>query len=177
MIRYLIPLSLFLAIVAFLAVGLNRDPTLVPSPLVGKPAPEFSMPRLKDPDETVSRSDLLGKISLLNVWATWCVSCRAEHPLLIELANEGQLPIYGLNYKDNRDEAIRWLTQLGDPYVASVYDPAGRLGFDLGVYGLPETFVMDPQGIIAYKHIGPIDADAWENKILPVVQALRKAGG
>ena len=177
MIRYLIPLSLFLAIVAFLAVGLNRDPTVVPSPLVGKPTPEFSLPRLKDPGETVSRSDLLGKVSLLNVWATWCVSCRAEHPLLIDLANEGRLPIYGLNYKDNRDEAIQWLEQLGDPYVASAYDPSGRLGFDLGVYGLPETFVMDPQGVIAYKHIGPIDADAWRNKILPVIQALQEAGG
>ena len=177
MIRYLIPLSLFIAIVAFLAVGLNRDPSLVPSPLVGKPAPEFSMPRLKDPDETVSRSDLLGKVSLLNVWATWCVSCRTEHPLLVELANQGQLSIYGLNYKDDRDDAIRWLEQLGDPYVASVYDPDGRLGFDLGVYGLPETFVMDPHGVIAYKHIGPIDADAWQKKILPVIQALQKAGG
>lgn len=177
MIRYLVPLTLFLAIVAFLAVGLNRDPTVVPSPLVGKPAPEFCMPRLKDPGDTVSRSDLLGSVSLLNVWATWCVSCRTEHPLLLELASDGQLPIYGINYKDDRDEAIRWLQQLGDPYIASAYDPAGRLGFELGVYGLPETFVVDSQGVIAYKHIGPVDAEAWQKKILPVVQALQKGGG
>lgn len=170
--RYLVPLGLFLAIVVLLGMGLTLNPRLVPSPLVGRPAPSFSLPTVKAPEQTLGRADLLGKVSLLNVWATWCISCRREHGMLLDIAQQDLVPIYGLNYKDNRDDAVRWLGQLGDPYVASAFDEAGRVGSDLGVYGAPETYVVDPQGMIAYKHIGPITPDSWREQILPVVQEL-----
>lgn len=169
--KYGVPLALFVAVVAFLAMGLQRDPSHVPSPLVGKPAPEFTLPSLKAPDRTVSRADLLGRVTLLNAWATWCVSCRQEHPLLVEIARNGTA-VYGLNYKDNRDDALRWLERLGDPYIASAYDPDGRVGIDFGVYGLPETFLLDAEGNVAYKHIGPLTPEVWEQKMLPIVRRL-----
>lgn len=169
--KYAVPLALFAAVVAFLAMGLSRDPSHVPSPLVGKPAPEFTLPSLTDPARTVSRSDLLGRVTLLNAWATWCVACRHEHPLLLEIARAG-IPIYGLNYKDDRAAAVRWLERLGDPYVASAYDPHGSVGIDFGVYGLPETFVLDAQGVVAYKHVGPLTSEIWQERILPVVRRL-----
>jgi cytochrome c biogenesis protein CcmG/thiol:disulfide interchange protein DsbE len=171
--RYLLPLGILVALVVLLGVGLGLNPRLVPSPLVGKPTPEFSLPRLRVPEETLSREDLTGKVSLFNVWATWCVGCREEHPVLVHIAEQEGLPIYGLNYKDKRPEAIQWLQRFGDPYVASGFDADGRVGIDLGVYGLPETFVVDDKGMIVYKHIGPVSVQIWQEKMLPIVRKLQ----
>ena len=171
--RYLVPLAIFMVLVAFLYRGLSLDPKRVPSPLVGKPMPAFSLPRLQDPAATLSDTDLKGKVSILNIWATWCVSCRAEHKVLLLLANSNKVDIYGLNYKDERDKAKQWLVQLGDPYVANAFDADGRTGIDWGVYGAPETFIMDRQGIIRHKHIGPLSVDALNNEILPLIAELQ----
>lgn len=176
MIRYLAPLVLFLGVVGFLAAGLSRDPRLIPSPLVGKPAPGFALQSLKSPEQTLTLADLKGKVLMLNVWATWCAACHAEHPLLMELARVSAIPIYGVNYKDERTKAIDWLARLGDPYVASIYDPNGELALDLGVYGAPETFVLDANGIIAYKHVGPITAEVWQDRLLPLLRSLTNPG-
>jgi cytochrome c biogenesis protein CcmG/thiol:disulfide interchange protein DsbE len=172
MVRYIIPLALFAVLVAFLAVGLSLNPRLVPSPLIGKPAPEFTLPELADPAKTLSRQDLLGKVSLVNVWASWCVSCRVEHPLLMEIAKTGKVQVYGLNYKDERPDAMRWLATYGDPYLANAFDQNGRVGIDWGVYGTPETFVVDRRGTIRYKVIGPITEDVWQKELLPLVRKL-----
>ena len=171
--RYLVPLAIFIVLVAFLYRGLSLDPKRVPSPLVGKPMPEFSLPRLKDPTATLSNNDLMGKVSILNIWATWCVSCRAEHEVLLLLAKTGKVDIYGLNYKDERDKAQQWLAQLGDPYIANAFDADGRVGIDWGVYGAPETFIMDRRGIIRHKHIGPLTVDSLNNEILPLIAELQ----
>jgi cytochrome c biogenesis protein CcmG/thiol:disulfide interchange protein DsbE len=175
-VRYLTPLVLFLALAALLYKGLALNPREVPSPLVGKPAPEFTLPTLQNDAVKVSHSDFEGKVSLLNVWATWCVSCRAEHPLLMQLARQG-VTIYGLDYKDDREAAQRWLTRFGDPYVANAFDADGRVGIDWGVYGTPETFVIDQQGVIRHKHIGPLTEDAIQNKIIPLIQELEGKRG
>ncbi|MGH8503870.1 MAG: DsbE family thiol:disulfide interchange protein [Gammaproteobacteria bacterium] len=174
MIRYLLPAALFGVLVVFLSVGLNRDPSTVPSPLIGKPAPAFTLPQLKDPERTFTNHDLTGDVSLVNVWATWCAACYDEHPVLVELARSGQVPIYGLNLKDQRAAARRWLRELGDPYAAIAFDADGRVAIDWGVYGAPETFVVDKQGIIRYKHIGPLTADVLTQTILPLVRRLRE---
>ncbi len=171
--RYLVPLVVFGVLVVFLGRGLFLNPREVPSPLIGKPAPEFTLPRLHNAAAQLSSRDLRGQVWLLNVWASWCVSCRQEHPLLVELSRQGIVPIYGLNYKDQREDAIRWLQELGDPYTASAYDVEGKVGFDYGVYGVPETYVIDKQGIIRYKQIGPITPEALQNKILPLVRELQ----
>lgn len=170
--RYLIPLLLFMLLVGLLYRGLSLDPKLVPSPLIGKPMPGFTLTRLDDPDKTISDADLKGKVSMLNVWATWCTSCRAEHETLVEFARTGKLAIYGLNYKDNRADAQRWLMQLGNPYIANAFDPDGRTGIDWGVYGAPETFIMDRHGIIRHKHIGPLTGQVIANEILPLIAKL-----
>ncbi len=175
-VRYLTPLVLFLALAALLYKGLALNPREVPSPLIGKPAPEFTLPELKDTSRQLSHSDFLGKVSLLNVWATWCVSCRAEHPLLMQLARQG-VTIYGLDYKDSREDAQRWLQRFGDPYVANAFDADGRVGIDWGVYGTPETFVIDQQGIIRHKHIGPLTEEAIQREILPLIQKLKEGKG
>lgn len=172
--RYLIPLVLFLALVAFLAIGLGRDPREVPSPLINKPAPSFRLVELKDPSRSFSSDELRGKVWMLNVWASWCVACRDEHPMLLELARRNAIPIYGLNYKDKPTDAVSWLNELGDPYVLSVSDLDGRVGIDYGVYGAPETFLIDRDGVIRLKHIGPITPDVWNNKIAPVLAELNK---
>lgn len=172
--RYLIPLVLFLALVAFLAIGLGRDPREVPSPLINKPAPAFRLVELKDPARSFSSDEMRGKVWLLNVWASWCVACRDEHPMLLELARRNAIPIYGLNYKDKPTDAISWLNELGDPYVLSVSDLDGRVGIDYGVYGAPETFLIDRDGVIRLKHIGPITPDVWQKKIAPLVAGLIK---
>lgn len=171
--RFLVPLAIFFILALFLFRGLSLDPKRVPSPLVGKPMPEFSLPRLKDPAATLSDSDLKGKVSVLNIWATWCVSCRAEHEVLLQLANTGMVNIYGLNYKDERAAAQQWLRQLGDPYVANAFDADGRTGIDWGVYGAPETFIMDKQGMIRHKHIGPLTIDDLNTTILPLIAELQ----
>ena len=175
MVRYLIPLGAFLALVVVLWFGLQNAPKVrdVPSPFIGKQAPQFDLPRLKDPQARLSNADLSGDVTLVNVWATWCVSCRAEHEVLMALARTGEVKIYGLNYKDERDAALGWLQRLGDPYAANGYDPDGRAGIDWGVYGTPETFVVDAQGVVRYKHTGPIAWPDVEQKILPLVRQLR----
>jgi cytochrome c biogenesis protein CcmG/thiol:disulfide interchange protein DsbE len=172
--RFLLPLGIFIVLVGFLAIGLNLNPREVPSPLINKPAPAFELPQLHKPEATFSPKDMQGKVWLLNVWASWCVSCRQEHPLLVELAKSGLVPIYGLNYKDPRDDAMRWLKQFGDPYVLSIVDAEGRIGIDYGVYGVPETYVIDKAGVIRLKQIGPVTQDALEKTILPLVAELSK---
>ena len=175
--RHLVPLLGFVALALLLAVGLGLNPRLVPSPLVGKPAPEFSLPRLEDPARRFERADLLGQVSLLNVWATWCAGCRDEHPLLVDLAESGAVPIFGINYKDQYRPALEWLRRYGDPYVTSGYDAQGLAGIDFGVYGLPETFVIDPDGNIVYKHVGPLDHDIVRDRILPIVRSFVERSG
>jgi len=170
--RYLAPLLLFLLLAALLYRGLSLDPKLVPSPLIDKPMPAFTLPRLEDADATISDADLKGQVSLLNIWATWCVSCRAEHEVLLELAATGKARIYGLNYKDNRADAQRWLQQLGNPYITNAFDEDGRTGIDWGVYGAPETFIMDKHGMIRHKHIGPLSREAIYTEILPLIDRL-----
>jgi cytochrome c biogenesis protein CcmG/thiol:disulfide interchange protein DsbE len=172
--RFLIPLAVFALLVGFLAVGLKLNPREVPSPLVGKAAPAFELPVLSQPDKRFVPADMRGKVWLLNVWASWCVSCRDEHPVLVELSKKGVLPILGLNYKDKGDEAQRWLKQFGDPYQLSVVDADGRTGIDYGVYGVPETYLIDAEGVIRYKQIGPLTQAILEQKVLPLAMALKK---
>lgn len=173
MTRYLLPLGIFGVLVVLLFVGLRLDPREVPSPLIDKPAPAFSLPQLHDPGKTLTREDLLGKVYLLNVWASWCVSCRDEQPVLMQLAQTGQVDIYGLNYKDQREDALRWLAMFGNPYIASVSDLDGRVGIDWGVYGVPETFVIDRAGMIRHKHIGPVSQADLDTVLLPKVRELQ----
>jgi len=171
--RFLLPLIIFIVMVGFLAVGLNLDPREVPSPLVGKPAPQFSLPRLDNPEQVMSPKDMLGKVWLFNVWASWCAACRDEHPVLVALSKSGVVPVYGMDYKDTRQDAQQWLAQGGNPYVATVMDADGRVGINYGVYGVPETYVIDKAGVIAYKQIGPITDEALRDKILPLVKRLQ----
>ena len=170
--RYGIPLVVFLGLVAFFAVGLMRDPREVPSPFIGKPAPAFRVEQLHQSQLAFSPDDMKGKVWLLNVWASWCVSCRVEHPLLVELSRQKVVPIVGLQYKDQRDDGKQWLAKFGDPYTLSAHDLDGRVGIDYGVYGVPETFVIDKQGVIRYKQIGPITPEALEKKIMPLLREL-----
>ncbi len=175
MTRYLLPLGIFGALVALLFVGLHLNPREVPSPLINKPAPTFSLPQLQDAGKTLSRQDLLGKVYLFNVWASWCVSCRDEQPVLTQFSRSKQVEIYGLNYKDQRNDAQRWLQMFGNPYVASAFDADGRVGIDWGVYGVPETFVVDRTGVIRYKHIGPVTQNDLDTKIMPEVRKWQAA--
>lgn len=172
MLRYAIPLLLFAILVGFLAMGLDLNPREVPSPLVGRPAPQFSLPRLQDPQQSLGPADFRGKVWILNVWASWCVSCRAEHPVLNAWNASGELLLVGLNYKDARDDALKWLQRLGDPYTYSVMDVNGRVGLDWGVYGVPESFVIDRKGIIRYKHIGPISREDVDRILKPLLSKL-----
>ena len=172
MTRFLLPLA-FLGLVVLLGVGLSLNPREVPSPLIGKPVPAFDVERLRFPDARLSDGDLKGQVSLVNFWATWCEGCRVEHPLLVRMADEAGVAIYGVNYKDERTAAVGWLDRLGDPYVASGYDREGGVGLDMGVYGLPETFVVGPDGVIAYKHIGPVTEDDWHNTLAPLIRSLQ----
>lgn len=169
-----LPLGIFAALVALLGVGLTLNPREVPSPLIDKPAPHFQLPQLHEPDKTFSEKDMLGKVWLLNVWASWCVSCREEHPVLLDLAKSGAVPIYGLNYKDKRGEGIAWLRNLGDPYRLSAFDANGMVGIDYGVYGVPETYVIDKRGVIRYKRIGVVTPEIVKQKILPLVNELNR---
>lgn len=173
--RFLLPLGIFIVLVIFLGVGLTLKPREVPSPLIDKMAPAFRIPQLHEGSKTISPEDMRGKVWLLNVWASWCVSCREEHPLLVEFARQNMAPIYGLNYKDKRENALAWLADGGDPYVVSAHDLDGKVGIDWGVYGVPETFVMDKQGIIRYKQIGPVTPEALRDKIIPLIKELNSA--
>ena len=170
--KFAIPLALFVALAIFLAIGLTRDPREVPSPFIGRAAPGFKLERLHEPQATFGPEEMRGKVWLLNVWASWCVSCRVEHPLLVDLAKSKTVPIVGLDYKDKRDDGLRWLDRMGNPYALSAFDVDGRVGIDYGVYGVPETFVIDKQGVIRYKQIGPITPEALERTILPLVRKL-----
>ena len=171
-----IPLAVFAVIAVFLGVGLTLKPREVPSPLIGKPAPAFSLPQLHQAGQAIGPESLRGKAYLLNVWASWCGSCRVEHPHLMDLARSGRIPVYGLNYKDGREAGIEWLNRYGDPYVASAFDADGRVAIDYGVYGAPETFLVDARGIIRYKHIGPLTPDVIEGKLMPLVQEISSRG-
>lgn len=173
--RYLVPLGVFVVLAGFLFVGLGLNPREVPSPLVDKPAPSFALKQLAQPEAEFSQKDMLGKVWLLNVWASWCTACRQEHPLLVEIAKQNVLPIVGLNYKDEPPAAQQWLRQWGDPYALSVKDRDGRVGIEYGVYGVPETFLIDKQGVIRFKQIGPITPEVWEKKMLPLIRELQKA--
>ena len=172
--RWSIPLAVFVILLAFLWIALGRDPREVPSPLIGRPAPAFRLAKLHAPNETLSNDDLKGKVWLLNVWSSWCVSCRVEHPLLVQLAKANVVPVYGLDYKDDPDAGRGWLAKNGDPYAASIVDRDGRVGIDYGVYGVPETFLIDKSGVVRYKQIGPITPEALQDKILPLVRELQR---
>ncbi len=171
--KYLLPLAVFGVMVWFLGQGLYLNPREVPSPLVDKPAPVFSVEDLHRPELQFASEQMKGKVWILNVWASWCRACRDEHPLFVELGRQGIVPIVGLNYKDQRGDALEWLRALGDPYVASAYDVDGRIGMDYGVYGVPETYVIDKQGIIRYKHTGPVTAQSLQTKVLALVKELQ----
>lgn len=157
-----IPLILFIILGGFLWKGLSIDPRELPSALLNKPFPEFSLSALQQPERVLTKQDFIGQPVLVNVWATWCPSCRQEHQQLLAIAQTREIPIIGLNYKDERDLAIEWLQQLGNPYQFNIYDDKGMLGLDLGVYGAPETYLLDAQGIIRHRHVGVLTAEAWQ---------------
>ena len=194
--KFLVPPLLFFGLAGFLAFGLTLNPREVPSPLIDKPAPNFKLARIDDPASTFALEEMRGQVWLLNVWASWCVACRQEHPLLVRMARQKLVPVVGLNYKEVRgdgalnvrgmaleaetalavERARGWLSDHGDPYVLSVLDIDGRVGIDFGVYGVPETFLIDAEGRIRYKHIGPITPDSLQQVIMPKVEELRRAG-
>jgi len=173
--KFLIPLVLFIGLVVFLAVGLNRDPHEVPSPLINKNAPAFEIPQLADSSKTFSPASMKGQVWVLNVWASWCVACREEHPVLVELAKSQMAPVIGLDYKDKREDALAMLAKQGNPYILSAFDANGRVGIDYGVYGVPETYIIDKAGVIRFKHIGPITSQILNQKIYPLVSELKKS--
>ncbi|HEX5129529.1 MAG TPA: DsbE family thiol:disulfide interchange protein [Usitatibacter sp.] len=170
--KYIIPLVVFLGLAAFFAIGLTRDPRMVPSPFIDKPAPAFKLERLHEPTLAFTPEEMKGKVWMLNVWASWCVSCRVEHPVLVEMQRKKVVPIVGLNYKDKREDAVAWLQKFGNPYEISAWDIDGRVGIDYGVYGAPETFLIDKQGVIRHKQIGPITPEALEKVIIPLIRKL-----
>ena len=169
---FIVPLVLFGILVFFLGRGLKLDPRELPSPLIDKPAPAFALTRLDDPARTVRRDDMLGRVWLLNVWASWCVACREEHPALLAFSKTKSVPLVGLNYKDTRPEGLAWLQQLGDPYDMSIFDQNGRVGIDFGVYGVPETFVIDKRGVVRFKHVGPLTPELLKTKLEPILKDL-----
>ncbi len=168
--RLILPLAVFVGVGALLASGIGKDPSLVPSPLIDKPAPAFELPLLGRETESLSRDDLLGQPYLLNVWASWCPSCRIEHPFITDLAESGTVAVYGLNWKDQRADALQWLKVFGDPYRASLFDLSGRTGIDFGVYAAPETFLIGADGVVLQKHIGPMDERVFAAKFLPLIK-------
>ena len=174
-VKFLIPLLLFVVLVIFLAVGLNRDPQEIPSPLINKSAPAFEIPQLSETNQTFSPASMKGQVWILNVWASWCVACREEHPVLVELARSKVAPVIGLDYKDKREDALAMLANQGNPYLLSAFDANGRVGIDYGVYGVPETYVIDKVGVIRFKHIGPITMNLLNQKIYPLISELQKS--
>jgi cytochrome c biogenesis protein CcmG, thiol:disulfide interchange protein DsbE len=169
-----LPLILFLVLVVFLGIGLTRDPRVVPSPLIGKAAPAFTAPQLLAADQSFSAKEMLGKVWLLNVWASLCVACQQEHPIWVDFAKTKQVPLIGLNYKDQPVDGIKWLERYGDPYDLSVIDRDGRIGIDFGVYGVPETFLIDQKGMIRHKQIGPVTVETLTNTLLPLIKELQQ---
>jgi cytochrome c biogenesis protein CcmG, thiol:disulfide interchange protein DsbE len=172
--KYLIPIALFLVLAAFLLVVLSRDPREIPSPLIGKAAPEFRLPLLAAPEKAFSPQDMHGQVWLLNVWASWCVPCLVEHPVLLQLARDRALPIVGFNYKDEPSNATAWLAKHGDPFATVVADRNGRSALDYGVYGVPETFLIDRAGNIRFKHVGPLTPEVVSKRLLPMVKELSR---
>jgi cytochrome c biogenesis protein CcmG/thiol:disulfide interchange protein DsbE len=170
----LLPLVLFIALVGFLLIGLHRDPHEVPSPLINKPAPAFQLHQLQEPNKQFSPQEMRGKVWVLNFWGTWCVACREEHPLLIEYSKAGAIPIYGVDYKDDRAAAMQMLEEEGNPYTLTVSDPDGRVSIDYGVYGAPESYLIDRNGVIRFKQIGPITEEVWQREFLPRAKELNQ---
>jgi cytochrome c biogenesis protein CcmG/thiol:disulfide interchange protein DsbE len=168
--RYLVPIALFAVLAVFFFRGLDLSPGYVPSPLIGKPAPRFELPRLEDPAKTISHEVLRGRVALLNVWATWCVGCREEHAFLNDVARTSGVPIYGLNWKDDRGSALDWLARLGNPYTASAFDETGTVAIDWGVYGAPETFLVGADGMVLFKHIAPLTPEIWRRDFVPLIK-------
>lgn len=169
--KFYLPLLAFGALIAMFVIGLNLDPSRIPSPLLQHPAPEFELPSLQDPAVTVGSADYADRMALVNIWATWCPGCRQEHGFLLELADEGLIPIFGLNWRDDRAAAMQWLQTLGNPYFAIGFDVDGRVGIDWGAYGAPETFLVDANGIVIHKHIAPLTREIWERDFVPLLQA------
>jgi cytochrome c biogenesis protein CcmG/thiol:disulfide interchange protein DsbE len=172
--RHLFPIAVFAFLITMFGWALNRDPSTIPSALIGRQVPEFGLPPVKGRTLGLSSNDLRGEVSLFNVFASWCVPCREEHPLLMKIKASGEVPVHGLNYKDRSDDAAGWLDRFGDPYVRTGADINGRVAIDWGVYGVPETFVITKDGRIAYKHVGPLSPQALEETILPLVRRLRE---
>jgi cytochrome c biogenesis protein CcmG/thiol:disulfide interchange protein DsbE len=166
----IIPIVVFILLVSLFGIGLTKDPSLIPSPLIGKPLPEFELSLLHHPEDMVEKHDLIGEYMLLNVWASWCVACAEEHSLIIDLAKQKTIKIVGINYKDKSADALRWLEEKGDPYDSTLVDFDGELGMDLGVYGVPETFLIDPRGEVLYKHVGPLTLEVIENNLLTLAR-------
>jgi len=175
MIRYILPIALFLGLLIALMAGLGKDPGELPSPLIGRDSPTFTLPELSNPEVTVSDTDIRGEVALVNVWASWCVACRQEHNFLMALARSGTIPIYGLNWRDERPAALRWLRDLGNPYTANAFDGDGRVGIDWGVYGAPETFLLDQEGRVIYKHVSPLTPQVWREEFEPRIAEARKS--
>ncbi len=167
-----LPLMAFVILGLFLWKGLSLDPKKLPSALIDKPVPAFELPWLERPGQRLTQEVFKGQVSLLNVWATWCPSCRTEHPFLMELAHDRNIPIYGIDYKDEAEAANQWFEDLGNPYVANIFDEQGSLGLNLGVYGAPETYIVDKNGIIRYRHVGPLNDAIWKSSLLPIFQQL-----
>lgn len=172
MVRYVAPVAVFAIMIPVFIAGLQRNPSEIPSPLIDEAAPQYELPSLLEPGKTVGSADYAGRVALVNVWATWCVGCRQEHDYLMQLSRESDIPIFGLNWRDQRDAAIDWLRQLGDPYEATAYDADGRVGIDWGVYGAPETFLIGPDGTVLYKHISPLTDAVWREEFLPRIASL-----
>jgi cytochrome c biogenesis protein CcmG, thiol:disulfide interchange protein DsbE len=173
--KFILPLIVFLALAAMFYVGLGKDPRKIPSPLIDKPAPTFKVESVANAANVVQTGDFKGQVWILNIWASWCVSCRVEHPLLNDLAKRKVVKIVGLNYKDQRADAQGWLAKFGDPYAVSAHDLSGRIGIDYGVYGAPETFLIDKAGIVRWKHIGPLTPEVIEKELIPLASKLRAA--
>lgn len=169
MVRFLAPIGVMALLVIVFSIGLTRDPSELPSTFIDKAAPGFDLPTVKNPEARVTSADYAGQAVLVNVWATWCVGCREEHAFLMDLAASGTIPIYGINWRDRRSDALRWLDQFGDPYVASGFDEDGRVAVDWGVYGAPETFLIGPDGIVLHKHLGPLSPQAWQRDFVPLL--------
>ena len=169
--KFLAPLVAVLMLIVTFYFGLQQDPSRIPSPLLAKPAPEFSLPSLSNPEVMVGSANYAGRPVLVNIWATWCPGCRQEHAFLMELAAAGHIPIFGLNWRDNRPDALQWLQTLGNPYIESAFDVDGRVGIDWGAYGAPETFLVDANGIVIHKHIAPLTRAIWERDFVPLLDA------
>ena len=176
MARYVIPVVVFAIMIPIFVIGLGRNKNEIPSPLLNQHAPQYALPSLENPSAMVGSDSYKGELALVNVWATWCVGCRQEHEFLMELSERNVVPIFGLNWRDQRDMALRWLDELGDPYFATAYDEEGRVGIDWGVYGAPETFLVGADGVVIYKHISPLSEDVWQSEFLPRIEAARGAG-